>query len=145
MAQRIGGHHIGVRLAPNNLTFDMPFYPDNEATYLYLAEELGKRGLAYVHLNDNLQQGESVLGSAFLKQFKQAYGGTLILAGGMTRTRALQLVEDGTIDLAAFGQPFIANPDLVERLRHDIALATPDRSTYYGGGEAGYLDYPRAQ
>ncbi len=145
MAQRIGGHRIGVRLAPNNLTFDMPFYPDNEATYLYLAEELGKRGLAYVHLNDNLQQGESVLGSAFLKQFKQAYGGTLILAGGMTRTRALQLVEDGTIDLAAFGQPFIANPDLVERLRHDIALATPDRSTYYGGGEAGYLDYPRAQ
>ena len=53
---------IGVRLAPNNLTFDMPFYPDNEATYLYLAEELGKRGLAYVHLNDNQQAGQSVLG-----------------------------------------------------------------------------------
>ncbi|MBT0178080.1 alkene reductase, partial [Listeria seeligeri] len=46
MAERIGAHRIGVRLAPNNLTFDMPFYPDNEATYLYLAEELGKRGLA---------------------------------------------------------------------------------------------------
>ncbi|KAG0942622.1 hypothetical protein G6F31_014842 [Rhizopus arrhizus] len=145
MAERIGAHRIGVRLAPNNLTFDMPFYPDNEATYLYLAEELGKRGLAYVHLNDNLQQGASVLGEAFLQQFKQSYGGTLILAGGMTRERALQLVEAGTIDLAAFGQPFIANPDLVERLQHDIALATPDRSSYYGGGEAGYLDYPRAQ
>ncbi|WP_133935546.1 alkene reductase [Stenotrophomonas sp. CC22-02] len=144
MAERIGAHRIGVRLAPNNLTFDMPFYPDNEATYLYLAEALGKRGLAYVHLNDNLQQGASVLGEAFLRQFKQAYGGTLILAGGMTRERALQLVEAGTIDLAAFGQPFIANPDLVERLQHDIALATPDRSSYYGGGEAGYLDYPRA-
>ncbi|KAG1394021.1 hypothetical protein G6F59_014251 [Rhizopus arrhizus] len=77
--------------------------------------------------------------------FEQANGGTLILAGGMTRERALQLVEAGTIDLAAFGQPFIANPDLVERLQHDIALATPDRSSYYGGGEAGYLDYPRAQ
>ena len=145
MAQRIGAHRIGVRLAPNNLTFDMPFYPDNEATYLYLAEELGKRGLAYVHLNDNLQAGQSVLGEAFLQQFKQVYGGTLILAGGMTRERALQLVEAGTIDLAAFGQPFIANPDLVERLQHNVALATPDRNTYYGGGEAGYLDYPRAQ
>ena len=64
----------------------------------------------------------------------------MILAGGMTRERALQLVEAGTIDLAAFGQPFIANPDLVERLQRNIALATPDRSTYYGGGEAGYLD-----
>ncbi len=144
MAQRIGAHRIGVRLAPNNLTFDMPFYPDNEATYLYLAEELGKRGLAYVHLNDNLQAGRSVLGEAFLRQFRQAYGGTVILAGGMTRERALQLVEAGTIDLAAFGQPFIANPDLVERLQRNIALATPDRSTYYGGGEAGYLDYPAA-
>jgi len=144
MAQRIGAQRIGVRLAPNNLTFDMPFYPDNEATYLYLAEELGTRGLAYVHLNDNQQAGQSVLGEAFLQQFKQAYGGTVILAGGMTRERALQLVEAGTIDLAAFGQPFIANPDLVERLQRDIALATPDRSTYYGGGEAGYLDYPLA-
>lgn len=86
-----------------------------------------------------------MLGEAFLQQFKQAYGGNVILAGGMTRERALQLVETGTIDLAAFGQPFIANPDLVERLQHNVALATPDRNTYYGGGEAGYLDYPRAQ
>ncbi len=125
MAQRIGAHRIGVRLAPNNLTFDMPFYPDNEATYLYLAEELGKRGLAYVHLNDNLQAGRSVLGEAFLRQFRQAYGGTVILAGGMTRERALQLVEAGTIDLAAFGQPFIANPDLVERLQRNIAWPRP--------------------
>ncbi|WP_294996791.1 alkene reductase [uncultured Stenotrophomonas sp.] len=145
MAERIGAQRIGVRLAPNNLTFDMPHYPGNEATYLYLAEELGKRGLAYVHLNDNLQGGQPVLGEAFLQQFRQAYGGTLILAGGMTRDRALQLLEAGTIDLAAFGQPFIANPDLVERLQHDLALATPDRSTYYGGGIEGYLDYPRAQ
>lgn len=145
MAQHIGAQRVGVRLAPNNLTFDMPFYPDNKATYLYLAEELGKRGLAYVHLNDNLQAGQSVLREAFLRQLKHAYGGTVILAGGMTRERALQLVEAGTIDLAAFGQPFIANPDLVERLQRDDALATPDRSTYYGGGEAGYLDYPRAQ
>ena len=78
MTQRIGAQRIGVRPAPNNLTFDMPLYPDNEATYLYLAEELGKRGLAYVHLNDNLQASQSVLGEVFLRQFKQAYGGTVI-------------------------------------------------------------------
>ena len=144
MTARIGAHRVGVRLAPNSQVFDMPAYPENEASYLYLAKELGMRGLAYVHLNDNLRHGESVLGDGFLQQFRQAYGGTLILAGGMTRERALELVEAGTIDLAAFGQPFIANPDLVERLQRGIALATPDRTTYYGGGKEGYLDYPAA-
>jgi len=144
MAARIGAHRIGVRLAPNSQVFDMPAYAENEASYLYLAEELGKRGLAYVHLNDNYLHGAPVIGEAFLKAFKQAYGGTVILAGGMTRERALRLVEEGIIDLAAFGQPFIANPDLVERLQRDVPLAIPDRSTYYGGGSEGYLDYPPA-
>jgi len=144
MAARIGAHRIGVRLAPNSQVFDMPAYAENEASYLYLAEELGKRGLAYVHLNDNYPHGAPAIGEAFLKAFKQAYGGTVILAGGMTRERALQLIEEGIIDLAAFGQPFIANPDLVERLQRDVPLAIPDRSTYYGGGSEGYLDYPPA-
>lgn len=144
MARRIGSTRIGVRLAPNSQVFDMPVYPENEAAYLYLAEELGKRDLAYIHLNDNFIQGQPVIGEAFLRRFKQTYGGTVILAGGMDRTRALRLVDEGTIDLAAFGQPFIANPDLVERLQHDLELNTPDRSTYYGGGAEGYLDYPRA-
>jgi len=68
----------------------------------------------------------------------------VLLAGGMTREYALRLVDEGTIDIAAFGQPFISNPDLVARLQQDIALATPDRDTYYGGGREGYLDYPAA-
>lgn len=50
----------------------------------------------------------------------------------------------GVIDLAAFGQPFIANPDLVARLQTGVPLATPDRDTYYGGGAEGYIDYPAA-
>ncbi|MNT91087.1 N-ethylmaleimide reductase [compost metagenome] len=53
-------------------------------------------------------------------------------------------MDEGIIDLAAFGQPFIANPDLVERLEHDVALAVPDRATYYGGGAEGYTDYAAA-
>jgi 2,4-dienoyl-CoA reductase-like NADH-dependent reductase (Old Yellow Enzyme family) len=86
----------------------------------------------------------SVLSEAFLRTFKQSYGGTLILAGSLTRERALRLVDEGIIDLAAFGQPFIANPDLVARLERDVALAVPDRATYYGGGAEGYTDYPVA-
>ncbi|MEG2981866.1 MAG: alkene reductase, partial [Stenotrophomonas sp.] len=138
MVARIGAQRVGVRLAPNNVQFDMPEYPGNEAAYLYLARELGARKLAYVHLNDNHARGVSALSEAFLKAFKQAYGGTVILAGSLTRERALRLVDEGIIDLAAFGQPFIANPDLVARLENDVALAVPDRATYYGGGEAGY-------
>lgn len=66
----------------------------------------------------------------------------IILAGGMTRERAEGLIEDGTIDLAAFGQPFISNPDLVARLQNGWALTVPDRDTYYGGGAEGFIDYP---
>lgn len=140
----VGAHRVGIRLAPNNRVFDMPAWDSNEADYLYLAEALRTRDLAYVHLNDNLLRGEHVLGEAFLRAFKQAWGGTLILAGKLDRDRALRLVEEEIIDVAAFGQPFIANPDLVERLRRDIPLALPDRASYYGGGREGYTDYPAA-
>jgi len=66
----------------------------------------------------------------------------LILAGGMTRERAEQHIADGLIDIAAFGEPFIANPDLVARLRHGWPLAPADRDTHYGGDAHGYTDYP---
>ena len=56
----------------------------------------------------------------------------MILAGGLNKQRATDLIERGLIDLAAFGQPYIANPDLVERLQRNIPLATPDRNTYFG-------------
>jgi len=144
IASRIGSSRVGIRLAPNNRQFDMPEYPENEASYLYLANELGTRDLAYVHLNNNFSHGESALDEAFLRTFKRAYGGVVILAGGMTRESSLRLVEEGVIDLAAFGQPFIANPDLVERLESDLPLALPDRTTYYGGDAEGYTDYARA-
>ncbi|MND99784.1 N-ethylmaleimide reductase [compost metagenome] len=59
----------------------------------------------------------------------------------MTLERAQDLVDAGLIDLAGFGQPFIANPDLVARLKNGWPLTAPDRDTYYGGGAKGYLDY----
>ncbi len=98
--------------------------------------------MAYVHLNDNWAAGHSVIDDAFLRRFRQVFDGTVILAGAMTLERAQQLVDNDLIDLPAFGQPFIANPDLVERLRINAPIAIPDRDTYYGGGEAGYTDYP---
>ncbi len=140
--EAIGAERVGIRLAPFNQQFDMPVYDDGGETYLFLARELTKRGIAYVHLNDNWAAGRSVIGEAFLRQFRDAFDGTLILAGAMTIERAQRLVDEGLIDLPAFGQPFIANPDLVERLRRGAPLARSDRDTWYGGGSAGYTDYP---
>ena len=67
----------------------------------------------------------------------------MILAGEMTQDLAEDLLQVGLIDLAAFGQPFIANPDLVERLRNGWPLTSPTKEHFFGGGDEGYIDYPR--
>jgi 2,4-dienoyl-CoA reductase-like NADH-dependent reductase (Old Yellow Enzyme family) len=142
MVEAIGAELVGIRLAPFNQQFDMPLYHDGGETYLFFARELTKRRVAYVHLNDSWAAGRSVIDEAFLRRFRNVFDGTLILAGAMTIDRAQDLVDEGLIDLPAFGQPFIANCDLVERLRNGRPLATPNRDTWYGGGSAGYTDYP---
>jgi 2,4-dienoyl-CoA reductase-like NADH-dependent reductase (Old Yellow Enzyme family) len=65
-----------------------------------------------------------------------------VLAGSLDAEKADRLLAAGLIDLAAFGQPFIANPDLVERIAIGAKWAVPDTATYYGGRAAGYIDYP---
>lgn len=144
VVEEIGSSRVGVRLSPLSGLFDMPSYDEAHETYLYLAAELGRRHIAYVHLIDQNSEGKRLLGPGFLTAFRARYGGTVILAGALTGELAQDLVESGLIDLAAFGQPFIANPDLVERLQNGWPLATPDPMSYYGGGGAeGYSDYPR--
>jgi len=147
VAARIGTDRIGIRLSPRSTTGDMPDYPENDDTQRYLARELGKRGIAYLHFHDvgyNQDSGVPALSDDLLRELKAGFGGAVMLAGALTKERATELIEHGLIDLAAFGQPYIANPDLVERFRQGIPLATPDRNTYYGGDEHGYTDYPRA-
>jgi len=148
----IGRERVGLRLSPYGQLFDMPLYDDIDATYAALAAALGERGIAYVHVMDQsgyVSRGNSATVSVsdkigrLLSVLRTRMPETkLILAGGMTRARAGQLIGDGVIDLAAFGQPFIANPDLVARLQHGWPLAQPDRATYYGGDAHGYIDYP---
>ena len=146
LVARIGADKVGIRLAPNGFVFDMQPYPDNRETYLQLARELDARGIAYLHLSDNgTGDGQPhAIDQALLADFRAAFRPSIILAGKMTKARAQALLDAGLIDLAAFGQPFIANPDLVQRLRDDLPLAEPDRNTYYGGDTHGYTDYPTA-
>lgn len=148
---RIGANRVGIRISPYGQLFDMPHYDDMDALYATLVDELGKRNIAYVHVMDQSgyvmgdTKGESFENRLYrlLARFRQGLGSTaLILAGGMTLEKAQDLLDRGVIDLAAFGQPFIANPDLVGRLRNGHPLAAPDKATYYGGDATGYVDYP---
>lgn len=143
VSETIGASRVGIRLSPFSELFDMPAYAETADTYLYLASELSRRNLAYVHLVDQLPACRRVVGIDFLNAVRAEYTGTIILAGGMTRELAEDLIEQNLIDLGAFGQPFIANPDLVERMQNGWPLTEPDPDTYYGGGVEGYLDYPR--
>ncbi len=151
VSEAIGASRVAIRLLPYGTIHDNPLFPDLEETYVALAAELGRRGIAYVHVMDQsgqvkLPYGERPVSDAIhglMEQWRPLLPDTaLILAGGLDQARAQRLIDAGLIDLAAFGQPFIANPDLVERLRNNWPLNEPDRATYYGGGRAGYVDYP---
>ncbi|WP_315386101.1 alkene reductase [uncultured Stenotrophomonas sp.] len=149
---RIGAARTGIRLSPYGQLFDMPLHDGIDSTYDALTQAIGQRGLAYVHLMDQsgYQMGEKVMAAGaetgfqtLLRTIRGNLPNTaLILAGGLDRARSEQLIDAGLIDLAAFGAPFISNPDLVARLQNGWPLATADRTTFYGGGAEGYIDYP---
>lgn len=143
VAAAIGREKVGVRISPFGRLFDMAPFEDEAETWVTVAAELQKRNIAYVHLSDQLTIGAERMPQGFAKQFRASYRGTLIAAGGFDRESAEAALEAGELDLIAFGRPFIANPDLVERMKNSWPLATPDRETFYGNsGEKGYVDYP---
>jgi 2,4-dienoyl-CoA reductase-like NADH-dependent reductase (Old Yellow Enzyme family) len=147
---------IGVRLSPYGFFNAMPADVFVEETYLYLAEELRARKIAYVHFNDepisighlnsdaeeSAPQIQRLIPRHFLEQFKKKFAGPLILCGGLTKELALELLDNGIVDMTAFGVAFLSNPDLPYRLKHGLPLNTPDPTTFYGGDERGYTDYP---
>jgi N-ethylmaleimide reductase len=99
--------------------------------------------LAYLHLIEPVQaQGEHPNLDLSAHFFRPLYPGTLIVAGGYTFERAAAVLRSGEANLVAFGQLYLANPDLPERFRLRTALNVPDKATFYGGGAAGYTDYP---
>lgn len=149
---QVGRERVGIRLSPYGKLYDMPLHDQIDETYTALVAALGERRIAYVHIMDQsgFAVGEKTTGESvgdsiqrLLRVFRKSLPETaLILAGGMTRERADALIGEGVIDLAAFGQPFISNPDLPARLQNGWPLAEPDRATFYGGDAHGYIDYP---
>ncbi len=137
----LGNEKVAIRLTPYGGLGDLPHYDEIESTYQYLAKELSKRNLAYLHLMDQQSKGSHALPDGFLERFRSWYDGSIILAGSMTKEKAEKLINAGTIDVAGFGEPFISNPDLVDRLKNNWELTPPDRNLHYGLGNHGYTDW----
>lgn len=143
LSAAIGGRHVGVRISPFGRLYDMHPFDDEKQTCLALAAELGRRELAYVHLSDQRTIGADCE-TAFFVHFRKPYPGTLIVTGGFEQESAETALQAGKADLIGFGQPFVANPDLVERMAHGWPLAQAQRETLYDlHGARGYTDYPR--
>jgi N-ethylmaleimide reductase len=138
-----GGSRVGIRLSPLSPSNDCGADGDPEATYGYVTEHLNAYGLAYLHLIEGVTQGaREVAGGFDLGQLRRAFRGLTVANNGYDLALALEARRLKRADLICFGRPFIANPDLVERLRSGAPLAPPDRRTFYAGGAPGYTDYP---
>jgi 2,4-dienoyl-CoA reductase-like NADH-dependent reductase (Old Yellow Enzyme family) len=146
MSEEIGSDKIGVRITPFGRMSDMKGFADEVATWLAVAHALNERSLAYLHCSD---KGSMVADSGslvFAENFRRAFTGPLISAGGFSLDDAQAAIQSSALDLVAFGRPFISNPDLVERLRNGWPLQGMDRATFYGPhGAKGYTDYPHFQ
>ncbi len=138
-----GPSRVGVRLSPlTRSAGDTPLDSDPQGTYGYYARQLGQLGLAYLHCIEGQTRGANEAGAFDFKALHAAFGGRYIANNSYDRQMAIEAVRSGHSDLISFGRPFIANPDLVERLRRDAPLAEADKATYYGGGAEGYTDFP---
>lgn len=133
--------HVGIRISPIG-SFNGTQDPEGAAAGLYLAQEFGRRGIAFLHLSEPDWAGGPELTDEYRQQLRAAYSGVIVGAGAYDAAKAERLLEAGLIDAAAFGRGFITNPDLPERLRTGAELNEPDFSTFYGGGAKGYTDYP---
>ncbi|MES2361397.1 MAG: alkene reductase [Pseudomonadota bacterium] len=143
----IGGGRTGIRLSPVT--------PANDASdsnpqplFEYVVRQLAPLNLAYIHIIEGATGGPREIDgrpfdyAALKAAYRSAGGkGAWMVNNGYDKALAEKAVAEGA-DLVAFGKPYIANPDLVERLRSNAALNEPDKSTFYGGGAEGYTDYP---
>ena len=130
-----GAGRVGVHLAPRADAHDMGD-SDRRALFTYVAQELDKRGIAFVFTR------EHVADDSLTPAIKKAFHGVVISNESLDKATAEKLLDDGKADAVAFGKLFIANPDLPQRLAQDAPLNDWDVATFYGGGEKGYTDYP---
>jgi N-ethylmaleimide reductase len=132
-----GADRVGVRLSPTG-SFNSMSDSDPAATFGHAARELDRFGLAYLHVTEAIGSTPSPVAPVMRSLFR----GPFMLNGGYTQETANAALAKGEADLISFGVLFLSNPDLVERFAEGAPLNTPDRETFYSGGEKGYIDYP---
>ena len=130
-----GNKRVGMHLAPRRDTHDMSD-SQPEKTFGYVAEELGKRKIAFLCAREHV--GADSLGP----ELKKKFGGVYIANEGFTQESAEKILEEGKADAVAFGKLFIANPDLPKRFELKTELNAPNPQTFYAPGPEGYTDYP---
>ncbi|WP_347139604.1 alkene reductase [Paracoccus sp. SSK6] len=133
-----GADCVGLHLSPRGDDHDMGD-SDPRALFTHVARRMRDRGLAFICLRERLAD------DSLLDDIKAAFGGIVIANEALTRDSAEDLIRTGPADAAAFGKDFIATPDLPRRFREGLDLNEQDRSTFYGSGPAGYIDYPVAE
>jgi len=143
VAQSIGKEKTGIRLSPYGVSNDMPHYPEIEETYTYLADELNKLEIVYLHLVDHSSMGAPEVPSEMKSIIRKRFKNNIIHSGGYDRDRAEADIESCQADLIAFGRPFINNPDLVKRMQNHWPLSRELKmDLFYTADEKGYTDYP---
>lgn len=138
----IGCDRVGIRLSPYGVFNGTSEFPEVEAQYLTLVHSLSALGLLYLHLVDHSSMGAPPVPADFKLKLRAAFDGLFILSGGFDHASAEQALLDKRGDLIAFGRPFLANPDLVARMRKDAPLDATIEATFYVPGAKGYTDYP---
>lgn len=141
VSRAIGKERTGVRLSPFAVVNDLPLYEEEAATHQYLVDELAKLDILFIHLSNQHIDGISSIPTTFLEDVRKRFNNLLIFTGGNTRESAEALLQAGLIDLAGFGRDFISNPDLAAHFRYNIPLTPADETTFYHGGDKGYIDY----
>nr|WP_086939539.1 alkene reductase [Thaumasiovibrio occultus] len=143
----IGGDKVAVRLSPHVIEGFANEDAEIVEVSLKALKAMEPMNLAYVHFSERISRYVEVPES-FRYQVRSVYRNRIMIAGKLTKKSAQHLIDNDYADLVAFGTPFVTNPDLVGRLAEDLPLAEFDadaRLTLYGGGEAGYIDYPTYQ
>jgi len=137
----LGPGRVGVRLSPINAFNDMSDSAPQQ-TFDHVATALNRFDLAYLHVMEANFDVSRPQPAFDFRQLRRCFKGPYIANGGYDKARANAALAARDADLVAFGVPFIANPDLVERLAKNAPLNPPDPATFYGGDEKGYTDYP---
>ncbi|BDH47651.1 alkene reductase [Salmonella enterica subsp. enterica serovar Choleraesuis] len=145
----VGKERVGVRFAPlfESTTEERVYLGLVEAdpftTYTEAARQLNALGIAYLSIAEADWENPPELPTAFCQALRESFTGVIMYAGKYTLAKAQHMLDAGLGDVFGFGRPFIANPDLPERLEKGLALNPLDPQTVFGGGEHGYIDYPR--